>query len=46
MHILFLALAIEKGIIIAYAFPPLFYQNRSQLGTALGNTDDLRECAD
>jgi len=42
-----IAKAIGKRLIDAYASsPPLFYQNRSQLGTNLGNTDDLRECAD
>lgn len=36
---------IKKGNIIAYAVtPPLFYQNRSQLGTNLGNYSDLQEC--
>lgn len=40
-----IAKAIENGKITAFATtPPLFRQNRSQLGTVLGNTDDLREC--
>lgn len=36
---------IKKGNIISYAVtPPLFYQNRSQLGTNLGNYNELPEC--
>ena len=36
---------IKKGNIIAYAVtPPLFYQNRRELGTNLGNYSDLQEC--
>ena len=40
-----IAKAIENEKITAFATtPPLFRQNRTQLGTVLGNTDDLREC--
>ena len=40
-----IARLITKGLISAYSItPPIFFQNRSQLGSNLNNKDALKEC--